>query len=61
MGGHDYAIGKTFDVARPDVLTHRTMIETVARLLGKRRLILEVPFLTPRLSSYWAIARLLEL
>ena len=29
------------------------MIETVARLEGKRRLIVEVPVLTPRLSSYW--------
>ena len=53
VAGRDYAIGKTFDVAGPDVLTYRQMIETVARLLGKRRLILEVPFLTPRLSSYW--------
>ena len=53
VGGHDDAIGKTFDVGGPDVVTYRQMIETVARLLGKRRLILEVPVLTPRLSSYW--------
>ena len=36
-----------------DKLTYRQMIETVARLEGKRRLIVEVPVLTPRLSSYW--------
>ena len=29
------------------------MIERVARLRGRRPLILEVPFLTPRLSSLW--------
>jgi hypothetical protein len=29
------------------------MIETVARLRGRRPLIVEVPLLTPRLSSYW--------
>src|SRR4029079_19455495 len=52
VAGHEGAIGRSFDVGGPEVLTYREMIETVARLEGKRRLIVEVPGLTPRLSSY---------
>ncbi len=37
----------------PEVLTYRQMIERVAALRGRRRLIVEVPVLSPRLSSYW--------
>jgi uncharacterized protein YbjT (DUF2867 family) len=47
------AIGETFDVGGPEVLTDRQMIEMIARLRGRSPLIVEVPFLTPRLSSYW--------
>ncbi len=37
-----------------DVLTYQEMMERTAELLGRRRpLILRVPVLTPRLSSYW--------
>jgi hypothetical protein len=34
-------------------MTYRGMIERIARLRGKRLPILEVPVLTPRLSSWW--------
>ena len=34
-------------------MTYRGMIERIARLRRRRPLIVEVPFLTPRLSSYW--------
>ena len=34
-------------------MTYRTMMERTARVLGKRPLLIEVPFLTPRLSSLW--------
>ena len=47
------ALGEDFDVGGPDVLTYREMIERIARVRGKRRLIVEVPVLSPRLSSYW--------
>ena len=47
------ALGKSFDVGGPDVLTYRQMVERIARLRGRRPLIVEVPVLTPRLSSYW--------
>ena len=37
-----------------DVLTYREMIQRAARLMGRRRrVIVPVPLLTPRLSSYW--------
>jgi uncharacterized protein YbjT (DUF2867 family) len=37
-----------------DVLTYREMITRTAAVLGRRRpLIVKVPVLTPRLSSYW--------
>jgi uncharacterized protein YbjT (DUF2867 family) len=50
---HPGAIGASFDVGGPEVLTYRDMLERIARLRGRRPLIVEVPFLTPRLSSYW--------
>jgi uncharacterized protein YbjT (DUF2867 family) len=46
-------LGGTFDAGGPEVMTYRGMIERVARLRGKRPRIVEVPVLTPRLSSYW--------
>jgi uncharacterized protein YbjT (DUF2867 family) len=37
-----------------DVLSYREMMERTARILGRRPpLVLRVPVLTPRLSSYW--------
>ena len=53
VAGHDGAIGETFDLGGPDVLTYREMIERIAALRGRRRAIVEVPILSPRLSSYW--------
>jgi uncharacterized protein YbjT (DUF2867 family) len=41
------------EVGGADVLSYREMIETLARLEGRRRLIVGVPLLTPRLSSLW--------
>ena len=34
-------------------MTYREMIERIARIRGKRPFIVEVPVLTPRLSSLW--------
>ena len=50
---HTDAIGRSFDLGGPEIVTYRQMIETVASLRGRRPLIVEVPLLTPRLSSYW--------
>ena len=51
--GREETFGRSFDVGGPDVITYREMIERIARLRGKRPLIVEVPLLSPRLSSYW--------
>jgi uncharacterized protein YbjT (DUF2867 family) len=53
VAGREEALSETFDVGGPEVMTYREMVERIARLRGKRRLIVEVPVLTPRLSSLW--------
>lgn len=45
--------GRIIDIGGPEVLTYRSMMLTVARVLGLKRLLIQVPVLTPRLSSYW--------
>jgi uncharacterized protein YbjT (DUF2867 family) len=51
--GREDFLGESFDVGGPDVMTYREMIEQIGALRGRRPLIVEVPVLTPRLSSYW--------
>jgi uncharacterized protein YbjT (DUF2867 family) len=53
MVGMEGARGETFDVGGPEVMTYREMIERIAAIRGKRPRIVEVPVLTPRLSSWW--------
>ncbi|HEU0335648.1 MAG TPA: NAD(P)H-binding protein [Gaiellaceae bacterium] len=53
VAGEPAAVGESFDVGGPEMLTYRDMIERVARIRGRRPLIVEVPVLSPRLSSYW--------
>ena len=53
VAGRTEALGESFDVGGPEVLTYGDMVRRVARIRGRRPLILEVPVLTPRLSSYW--------
>ncbi len=46
--------GRTLDVGGPEVLSYAEMMQQFARFAtGRRILILPVPVLTPRLSSYW--------
>ncbi|VFJ13271.1 NAD-dependent epimerase/dehydratase family protein [Candidatus Nitrosocosmicus franklandus] len=45
--------GKIFDIGGPDILTYLDMMKIYARLLKKSIKVLIIPFLTPRLSSYW--------
>ncbi|MGD0980225.1 MAG: NAD(P)H-binding protein [Solirubrobacteraceae bacterium] len=51
--GNKATYDQTFDLGGPEVMTYRTMMERVARLRGKHPVLVEVPFLTPRLSSLW--------
>lgn len=41
------------EIGGADVVTYREMIETLARIEGRRRVLVGVPLLTPRLSSLW--------
>jgi uncharacterized protein YbjT (DUF2867 family) len=43
----------TFDIGGPEILTYREMMQRFAGIIGKKILILPVPLLTPKLSSYW--------
>jgi uncharacterized protein YbjT (DUF2867 family) len=53
VAGREETIGETYDLGGPEVMTYRQMIERVAGIRGKRRVIIEVPVLTPFLSSLW--------
>lgn len=53
VGGREETLGETFDLGGPEVLTYREMIERIARIRRRRCFIVEVPMLSPRLSSYW--------
>jgi uncharacterized protein YbjT (DUF2867 family) len=47
-------VGRGFDVGGPDVISYRGLLQTTALALGlRRRWIVPVPVLTPRLSSFW--------
>lgn len=47
-------IGQVFDIGGPEVLCYRDIMRIMAEELGlRKRLVIPVPVLTPRLSSYW--------
>ena len=50
--GHPERAG-IVEIGGPDVLSYADMMQTYARLRGMRRVMIPVPVLTPRLSSYW--------
>jgi uncharacterized protein YbjT (DUF2867 family) len=51
---HPETAGETYEIGGPDVLTYGNLMKRTAELLGHYRpLVLPVPVLTPRLSSYW--------
>jgi len=50
---HAETAGETYEVGGPQVLSYETMLERTADLAGKRLLVVPVPVLSPRLSTYW--------
>lgn len=44
---------KSFDIAGPDILTYKEMLMQFAEIRKLKRIIITVPVMTPRLSSYW--------
>jgi uncharacterized protein YbjT (DUF2867 family) len=51
--GAPEAEGRAFDVGGPEVLEYLEMLTRVAEIQGRRLLIVPVPLLSPKLSSYW--------
>jgi uncharacterized protein YbjT (DUF2867 family) len=50
----DETRGQTFDIGGPEVVTYRQLMDIYAEEAHlRRRLVIPVPVLTPRLSSYW--------
>jgi len=49
------ALGKTFDIGGTEVLTYREMLYTYASVRKLKRLIITLPVLTPKLSSFWLV------
>ena len=45
--------GKTLDVGGPELLSYADLIRQFGEVTGKRPVIIVLPVLTPRLSSYW--------
>ncbi|MFC7134690.1 MULTISPECIES: NAD(P)H-binding protein [Salinibaculum] len=46
--------GSTYEIGGPDVLTYGEILKRTARVMGRiTPVIIPVPVLTPRLSSYW--------
>lgn len=45
--------GKILEIGGKDILTYREMMLTYARVRELHRILIRVPVLTPRLSSYW--------
>jgi uncharacterized protein YbjT (DUF2867 family) len=50
---HPETAGETYPIGGPEVLSYQGMLERTADAMGKRRLVVPVPVLTPRLSAYW--------
>ena len=50
----DQTKGKTFDIGGPDTLNYKEMMLRYSKIINKKFLkVIIIPFLTPRLSSYW--------
>jgi uncharacterized protein YbjT (DUF2867 family) len=46
--------GRTLDIGGPDIVTYRELMDIMSDSLGlRRRFVISVPVLTPRLSSLW--------
>lgn len=50
---HPECLGQSYDIGGPEQLTYRDMLLDYAKVRGLRRLIIPVPWFSPRLSSYW--------
>ena len=45
--------GKTLEIGGPDKMTYEQMMRLYSSIINRNLNIIQIPFLTPRLSSYW--------
>ncbi|MBA4453651.1 MAG: NAD-dependent epimerase/dehydratase family protein [Nitrosopumilaceae archaeon] len=50
---HEETSGKIYDIGGPDKMTYEELMRVYSAYLNKNLFILQIPFLTTRLSSYW--------
>ncbi|QUC63985.1 NAD(P)H-binding protein [Nitrosopumilus sp. K4] len=50
---HDETAGKIYEIGGPDKMTYEELMRVYAAYLNKNLFIIQIPFLTTRLSSYW--------
>ena len=53
VAGKPQAAGRVYDIAGPEVLSYKELMLQYGQAVGKSPLIVAVPVLSPRLSSYW--------
>ncbi len=53
VAGSEQAAGRIYDIAGPEILSYRELMVQYGQAVGKSPLIVPVPVLSPRLSSYW--------
>ncbi|MEO2062523.1 MAG: SDR family oxidoreductase [Christiangramia sp.] len=51
--GREACYNESFDVGGPDILTYKEMMQIYADVRGLKIWIVDVPVMSPRLSSYW--------
>ena len=52
--GNEQSLNRVLEIGGPEVATYREMMDAYTKVAGlRRRIILPVPVLTPRLSSHW--------
>ncbi|TMM58086.1 SDR family oxidoreductase [Maribacter algarum] len=51
--GNENTYDHSFDIAGPNVLTYKQMLQQYAKARGFKNWIVTVPIMTPKLSSYW--------
>ena len=45
--------GKILEIGGPDVMTYEQLMRLYSSILNRNLNVIQIPFLTPRLSSYW--------
>ncbi|RKS44991.1 uncharacterized protein YbjT (DUF2867 family) [Gillisia mitskevichiae] len=51
--GLEKAYNESFDIGGPDIISYKQMMQQYAQIRGLNLYIIDVPFLSPKISSYW--------